>query len=92
MESFETLLKWDAGEFARLLDGMSEVELPDVDIGRLMHDLAALMSEVCKRHAGNVYRLEWRDGACEIDLDDVVRLRIERARGGVRLVFEKIEK
>lgn len=97
MTEFEDYMaKWDGDELTRLLEKMN-AEIPTVDfeapnLEELTRGLAAALSEVHRRHASKKYYLEWWDGACEIDLDDTVRLRIERARGGVRLVFERIEK
>ncbi|MBW1811659.1 MAG: hypothetical protein JRJ87_25955 [Deltaproteobacteria bacterium] len=67
-----------------LLAGRGEDKFPQ-------HDAKLLLSAVWRKHAGQIYHMRWGDeGEIEVTLGNVMKLRIERMRNGVRLRFLRL--
>ena len=64
-----------------LLAGRGKDKFPE-------YDANLLLSAVWRKHAGKIYHMRWGDeDEIEVTLGDVMKLRLEQLRDGVRLQF-----
>jgi hypothetical protein len=55
------------------------------------YDAKLLLSAVWRKHAGNTYHMRWgADGEIEVILGDVMKIRLEKMKDGVRLRFLRL--